>query len=520
MFSEKTPHESNGMLPSWKRYILQTTQSWRWPNYFPTSRQVNGPDYVALLPESSRTSSDVELGYLKPTSRRIRNPTLDKIHTALLTIFGLLWAAIRPNILTKKEKRELHQSAWLDGIRGVAAFFVFFSHAAEIRWNDLRHGWKHGGYFLQWPIIRVFYEGSSMVSVFFVVSGFAISYKALKLAKAQEHGKIFDTLVSSTFRRGIRLYLPCAAITLLRAITNYIRGTKGAAPTFWIMLWRWVKVVVSGVNPLRLDKWYFNGSFRQLERVMWTIPVEFRGSMVVFLCILVVAKARHAQRMAAIAALIAWSCCVGEWDIVLFVSGTFLCELHHRTSSNSGSNGGDTSFLWRFLSASASILLLLPLLYVLSQPESYWGNGDTPISGWLDAHTPAAWVENKMEAGNFWHCIAAVILIFLVDHSPVLQRFFMSPIPQYLGEISFSLYLLHPWLIDLVGRKIVFFMFRRMKELGPGIGPEYLGAILCLILFLPLLFWVSDISTRWFDRGGVRLARWAEDRFYSVNARS
>lgn len=75
-----------------------------------------------------------------------------------------------------------------------------------------------------------------------------------------------------------------------------------------------------------------------------------------------------------------------------------------------------------------------------------------------------------MESGNFWHCIAAVLLILLIDYSPLLQSFFKLRLIQYLGEMSFSLYPLHTWLLDLVGKLMVHFIFKQMANLLSGMG--------------------------------------------------
>lgn len=72
------------------------------------------------------------------------------------------------------------------------------------------HNW-----FFQLPIIRVVHSGRFMVTIFFVISGYVLSYKSLKLAREGKHIQLLDTLASSVFRRWIRLHLPVIASTLV-----------------------------------------------------------------------------------------------------------------------------------------------------------------------------------------------------------------------------------------------------------------------------------------------------------------
>jgi len=54
-----------------------------------------------------------------------------------------------------------------------------------------------------------------MVAIFFVISGYVLSYKGLKLAREGKGGKLLDSLGSSVFRRWLRLHLPVIASTFL-----------------------------------------------------------------------------------------------------------------------------------------------------------------------------------------------------------------------------------------------------------------------------------------------------------------
>jgi hypothetical protein len=121
--------------------------------------------------------------------------------------------------LTHERKRpeKLMPTSYLDGMRGLAALFVFFCHF----WYQgfiIAEGWgsaPHNYHFLKLPFIRLFYQGPPAVCLFFVISGYALSLKPLRQIRGRSFEDFARTMTSLTFRRGIRLYLPTAISTLM-----------------------------------------------------------------------------------------------------------------------------------------------------------------------------------------------------------------------------------------------------------------------------------------------------------------
>lgn len=74
-----------------------------------------------------------------------------------------------------KSLSKLHPTAWLDGMRGFAALMVFLYHLSYSTHDVYTAYIPSHKDFLRLPLIRSFYNGNFMVSIFFVVSGFALS---------------------------------------------------------------------------------------------------------------------------------------------------------------------------------------------------------------------------------------------------------------------------------------------------------------------------------------------------------
>lgn len=195
-----------------------------------------------------------------------------------------------------KPKGRTHPTAWLDGMRGLAAFFVFLDHLSYSN-HDVYTAWGTGEgnrEFLRLPLIRFFYTGAAMVAIFFVVSGYALSCKPIKLMRDGDWGSLLHTLFSSVFRRAIRLFLPCVASTLLIVflvrigVYEWTREIANDPKRFPIRRehhpWRydttseqlavWAMKMWSFVNPYTFDIREGDSAI-DLDGHLWTIPVEF-----------------------------------------------------------------------------------------------------------------------------------------------------------------------------------------------------------------------------------------------------
>lgn len=121
------------------------------------------------------------------------------------------------NALDQIRTKKLSPTAYLDGMRGVAAFLVYlFHHAYQCYRADMSWGAENQYYgFLRFPIIRLLYGGTAAVSVFFVISGYALSYRPLKLIRSRNTKDLYNTMSSLVFRRLFRLYIPIIVSTFI-----------------------------------------------------------------------------------------------------------------------------------------------------------------------------------------------------------------------------------------------------------------------------------------------------------------
>ena len=200
-------------------------------------------------------------------------------HISARLLISLLPTYIQPT--KTPAKTELRPTAYLDALRGYAALVVFFYHAF-----NLPSLWL----FQQPLFFRVIFRGGpGMVSIFFVISGYVLSYRMLKMMHTKETTKMLDSLASSTFRRWGRLYGSTGVATFVAMVVTrmgYFRPhASERKETLLEQLDDWFRDWIVSSNPFAngIDGWIYPGVFRSRYLYqMWTIPVEYRGSIALF----------------------------------------------------------------------------------------------------------------------------------------------------------------------------------------------------------------------------------------------
>ncbi|KAF2119831.1 acyltransferase family-domain-containing protein [Lophiotrema nucula] len=374
---------------------------------------------------------------------------------------------------------------FLDGLRGYAAFAVFLYHFIMPEHPNAHFGYggdnpKNKGtkdhFITQLPVIRLVFTGQACVFLFFVISGVSISLKPVSLVRAQCFPELLDALASATFRRACRLYLPCLAALLLVLIFDCGRGFDHAhrlqqdwpfpghsiaVPqkynTTTEVIADWTSFVFHWADPLQQTKYPTDMPY---SSQLWTIPVEFRCSLISFVSILGLARTRSTVRIGILIAMAVFFHLKRHPETPLFLAGTVLAELFLiRLEKNVDSTGHQEC---RSEKSRNTAMFALGLL-LLSYPRK---GGDRAVFSAPLFKIAALIVGDQGKFPlYFWTTIGAVIVVYSVSCSPSLQRLFITPLGRYLGKISFALYLVHQAMIVVFGyRNILFWWSVTGKE--------------------------------------------------------
>ncbi|KAH8798666.1 acyltransferase 3, partial [Xylogone sp. PMI_703] len=401
------------------------------------------------------------------------------------------------------KSKKLRSTAYLDGMRGCAAFVVFVYHYGN-GYLPLDNGFGQGEnqWPIQLPIIRLGFAGSPMVAIFFAISGFALSLKPLKLFQEEQYSEASATLSSYVFRRGIGLFLPPIVSSFMFMIGIRMHSLPPQhsgllpeyLPTFWNQVYDFIRSCFTElVNPFVST---FTPQFRYGPH-LWTLPKEFQSSMVIFLTLMGLSSKVAIFRL--MVSFLLFPCCLlwGEWEVGLFFGGLFLAELsllQHQYMRESiaaksvAAKSAHTIFWGSCLISS---------LYLASFPDN-------------DGHrTPGfIWLSSKVPQFRYHLAVGAVGILLSINNIPCLKTIFTALPLQYLGQISFSLYIVHSPFVIVFRDTIILTMWH---VTGNGTRTQFaLGLSLGFIVLAPLVLWIADIFWRLVDVPSVKLAKWIE----------
>lgn len=446
---------------------------------------------------------------------------------------------------------KLHPTAYLDGMRGMAAFAVFLCHLSYGTW-DITHTYGSGApgennWLIQLPIVRLFYSGPPMVAIFFVISGYALSFKPVRLMRAHQYEALMTSTSSSIFRRALRLYLPCFASTfmvvclaqvgvfaLTEEFANNARAIKEhhvhAAPSISDQLSGWFSSMSNFIN---IFDWSLFAGTTHFDPHLWTIPVEYRCSLLLFLTHMLTARMPTRLRIMTIVFLLWWGAHWDRWDMIPFWAGQILAELHHIKSAKEASEpvalpfgiGKPFSCLSQHFSLHQVVFYTSFVLgcYLASFPDL--DGHQSPGYVYLNSIVPEYWSQKH----RFWPNIGAIIIVWSVGNLEKLKRLFSSGFVQYMGRISFPLYVMHGPIINTFGYmvsrhrdtylSIVLTASQTMEWIYAIIGTEErwrleVGFFLAALLTITAVVWAADIFLRTIDTPCVRFSKWFEEKLF------
>ncbi|KAH8898708.1 hypothetical protein GQ53DRAFT_777333 [Thozetella sp. PMI_491] len=386
-------------------------------------------------------------------------------------------------------------------MRGLVSLLVFVRHFS-LPWQvglDYGYGYQDNYSLLRLPFARLLYAGP-WVNIFFVITGYVLSAKALKLSKQSSWEPLILSLSSSSFRRGGRLFLPpiistftvmwLAYFGFFAFPYNEMPGRKPDRPTgldtVLAQLLQWLNYIANElVNP-----WRWGVPRHVYGPHLWTIPISFKGSMVTYLTCILLVRTKTNFRLVILTLSVLYTLSRGRWDMATFLGGVLLCELDQRKAVTPGKtyeNMDSATVFWMGrLSRVWPLFCLLIGLYVGSFPRSN-KHGSACVPGYqLICRISPHYYD--------WHSMAALMLMWAVGQNEALQQALNLPLMRYFGSISFSMYLIHEPLLHVFGFFTVPFVWQ-MTGNASVLGYQA-GFGLAMVITGFVLIWLADLFKR------------------------
>lgn len=458
-----------------------------------------------------------------------------------------LLVALIPSFLKPSGKASpKHGIAALDGLRGLACLFVFNEHYVICYQSRNSQHWIN-----RVPFIRLWWHGKGAVYLFFVISGYVLSYKPLKQIRAKQFTAFQKTMSSSILRRGFRLYLPCLIVSFVMLVftalgfynwpakmfehyKEFLFLKEATPPTdrsvagLLAMYWSNVKFIFCSTFPfdIAMSDW----DYEEYDPHQWSIPVEFRGSMALFTVLVAQARMHTGFRLFSTALIFHYLYNTGRIHVSLFFGGLFCAEIdllrqayydeYHKLPSP--------------LQESPALAPTLRALHLEKQTYTMawlatFVLGYFMISSVREIQDRGNWLPSVItgyvaDPDVFLLTYGSIITVWSVANCPELGVIFLSPVVLYLGNISYALYLAHGTVIRGLGYLWLPATLRMAtltpwsktldKEWWEGVsnGQATLAHILGLMVVAPVTFWYADLLWVHVDVPVVKFARWVETK--------
>ncbi len=389
----------------------------------------------------------------------------------------------------------------LEGLRGIAALFVVFSHLQALFFREDFNRW------LQWldasgsfPAFALKclslapFNGRFCVWIFWTLSGFALSYHFFQLRHAGANARARSYLPEAALRRYPRLLLPVLAATLFAFCLcrfGWMHSAQLAAavapsgqPNAWIAEnYHFVPTLRGAVTD---SFWSTFFSFHQaplFDPPLWTMKREIVGSFFLFAFLAVFGGRSWRWPVYLFAGLLF----IGLRQIWLdsFLAGIVLCDF--RVNHLAGFVREMERRVGRFDRLRESALLAATVVLALVAAIGYF---DRKMVVEIDADP----------VSDCAYIVISFLVMAWIEFSTFLKRLLSRPFFTFLGKISFGLYISHyPFLFSAAAG---FYLL-----VQPHLD-HLTAAFLTAGLSLPCVIGLGTIFYRIADQPSVPFSKW------------
>jgi len=311
----------------------------------------------------------------------------------------------------------------LDSVRGLAALSVLLGHiAGSFEWPWIVR------LFSETPYLNIPFEGKSAVTMFFVLSGFVLSFPYVQHSGRGMGVEKILCMPAFYARRLVRIWIPWAFVFLLSLIAqgtmHHIPETRPAATAWCLGFWNQNQTVDS---ILRQCLFSLHDAGQTLLPQDWSLGVELKGSAMIPFLIILFRKSLAGMALA---------------TLLLFVfvdTGNFYVSFALGVACAGFYRSGTWVGFYEKKSVQYGMMVSGLLLY-----------GSRYLVEFLHGY------EHGVD--KWWWCLSSlgcVLILLAILRSQGFQKALNHPACLLLGRISYSLYLVQflvilcvlPWFV-------------------------------------------------------------------------
>lgn len=371
----------------------------------------------------------------------------------------------------------------LDALRGVAALVVVFHHLInmvpglnEDRTTSLRHGIHSFSDVIYLTPLRLLVSGPAMVLLFFILSGLVLGLTFVNRDK-MHYGPF-------VIKRFTRIWLPFAAVICISFGLQLVCPNKPVAgASQFLEQWSWADPATISILIQHLT---MTGTVTTLDIPMWSLIVEMQASIIFPLLV----------------ALTLWN----KWlallsTMLLSICAAFIMSRHLATGFPL-TCVNTCCFLFLFVLGIMFATQLAGWRHALerqgkSVTRGLWLVAFAAIC--LSPESTASVYSLSQELLLFVSAFGCAIVVFLCLIQGRALSYLLSPPIQWLGKISYSIYLTHFVVIAVVLRLL------------NGVVPFSVSLAISAALTLP----VAWLSWKWLEMPTMAAGRAVTKRLFS-----
>ncbi|SFF07879.1 acyltransferase family protein [Spirosoma endophyticum] len=372
---------------------------------------------------------------------------------------------------------------YIEGIRGLAAFMVviyhyllaFYPAHANGRLEEVHLNLLEILYFKS-PFLFLT-NGQLFVLIFFILSGYVLSKKFML-------DKDMDYLASAFIRRLPRLYIPVAVSLIISYIIlvlslDYNSDASIITKSTWLESLKGDKLFITFLKNILISAMFLgNNSY---NTVLWSITIEFYGSILVFGSLALIYKSRNSVFILLFILFILLF--HEKYEYSAFILGILLNYSDYIKFKNKNLNKLSIIFTFFF----GLLLGGFPHVYHTSTPT---------ISGTFFEFLNYNFI---IERSGLINEIGAFLVIFSIQKWAVMREFFSGRFFLYLGKISFSMYLIHVLILKSFSSYLFIYLQRIFSY-------NWSFLFQCIPSFL-LIIVISHMMTNYVDEKSILLSK-------------
>ena len=386
---------------------------------------------------------------------------------------------------------EQKRITWIDGLRGVASLFIVFHHFIMGYYPaayegvtgvpHLREGMEAA--FSQSPL-GFFVTGDFWISVFYLISGFVIAYQVFRMKDEKQFSR-------SLLKRYPRLMLPVfvlSAIVYIMLHLNLFYNVPASllSGSEWLAQFYQNKTTLYDLFFSSIVDTWLVGMSTLYSNAFWMLAELFAGS---FMAYILAAMGKGMNRKILYvyigAALLYLSTNSRLTDFALGVLAAYIVEQF-----------GERIKSHKKACVCAGIFMLTAAVVLGAYPVGHEPDNAYRILN----HLP-----ERFNPVYFYHILAAVLLIMGIWLLEPLGKVFSKKPVLFLGEISYSIYLVHiPVIYSLSAWLLVKFMSKtRNYNLSAGLS---------FAISLPVMILLAWLFYRFVERNCTKLINRTVDK--------